>query len=194
MTSFTVLVRAEQRLVDLVAALPRDAYRRPTPCTDWDVAALLSHTLTGIEVFASAADGLPGPTAEEMFGGSDLLAGDPAAATARAVARSQAAWRDVQDAETMLTTILGPLPAGLTLSISGFATLVHTWDLAVATGQPFADLPADLLAHVDEVARAVVPGLRAEGEGHALFQPEVVPAADATATERLMAFMGRSVG
>ena len=122
MTSFTVLVRAEQRLVDLVAAMPGEAYRRPTPCTDWDVAALLSHTLTGIEVFASAADGLPGPTAEEMFGGSDLL------------------------------------------------------------------------AHVDEVARAVVPGLRAEGEGHALFQPEVVPAADATATERLMAFMGRSVG
>jgi len=194
MASFTVLVRAEQRLDDLVAALPRDAYRRPTPCTDWDVAALLSHTLTGMEVFASAVDGLPGPTAEEMFGGGDLLAGDPAAATARAVARSQAAWRDLQDADTTLTTILGPLPAGEMLSISAFATLVHTWDLAMATGQPFADLPADLLAHADEVARAIVPGLRAQGEGHALFQPEVVPAADATATERLMAFLGRSGG
>lgn len=191
MSSYTILVRAEQRLADLVAVLPEQAYRLPTPCSDWDVTALLSHTLAGVEAFAAAADGNPGPTAAAMFGGGDRLGGDPVAATARAVTRSQLAWRGLEDSETVLHTILGPLPAGLTLSISGFATLVHTWDLATATGQPFAELQPELLEHGDRIAHAVVPGLRSSGDGPALFQPEVEPAADATPTERLMAFLGR---
>lgn len=192
MTPYTVLVDAERRLSDLVQALRPADLDRPTPCAGWDVRALLSHTLTGIEIFASAADGAPAPTAEDMFGGADRLAGDPVAATKRATTRSQAAWADPGDPAAEVTTILGPLPLGQVLAISAFATIVHGWDLAIATAQPITELPDDLVAHAWAVADQVVPGLRAAPGDHGLFQQEVAAPEGSTPTRRLMAFLGRT--
>jgi uncharacterized protein (TIGR03086 family) len=78
------------------------------------------------------------------------------------------------------------------LSISAFATIVHGWDLATATGQPAVELPAELLAHASAVSHAYVPALRA-AEDNELFCPEAPAAANATATQELMAFLGRTV-
>ncbi|OHV41516.1 MULTISPECIES: TIGR03086 family metal-binding protein [Pseudofrankia] len=190
MTSYDILVAAEHRLVELIGSFTRDELARPTPCAGWDVRALVSHTLAGIEIFASTVDGGPAPTAEMMFSGTDLLGDDPAGAAKRAVTRSQAAWADLADPERELTTILGPLPAGEMLAISAFATVVHAWDLTLATNRPVRELPGDLLAHADDVARRYVPTLRA-GDDHSLFQPEIPAPADANPTQRLMAFLGR---
>jgi len=77
------------------------------------------------------------------------------------------------------------------MAISAFATVVHGWDLAIATGQPVTELPAGLLAHAEAVAHQVVPGLR-DGGDHSLFGPEVPAPGNATPTERLMAFLGRA--
>jgi len=190
MSSYAVLVEAERRLASWVESLEEADLARPTPCAGWDVRALLSHTLTGIEVFAASADGGPSPTAGDMFGGQDRLGGDPVSATKRATGRSQAAWAGLADPDAELTTILGPLPPGQVMAISAFATAVHGWDLAVATGQPVTELPAGLLAHAEAVAHQVVPGLRGGGD-HSLFGPEVPAPGNATPTERLMAFLGR---
>jgi len=57
MSSYAVLVEAERRLASWVESLEKADLARPTPCAGWDVRALLSHTLTGIEVFAASADG-----------------------------------------------------------------------------------------------------------------------------------------
>jgi len=192
MTPYAVLVDAERRLTELVEALRPADLDRPTPCADWAVRALLSHTLTGIEIFASAADGAPAPTAEEMFGGADRLGEDPVAATKAATTRSQSAWADLGDPDAEVTTILGPLPAGQVLAISAFATIVHGWDLASATAQPITELPADLVAHARAVAEQVVPDLRAAEGEHGLFQQEVAAPAGSTPTQRLMAFLGRT--
>jgi uncharacterized protein (TIGR03086 family) len=77
------------------------------------------------------------------------------------------------------------------MAISAFATAVHSWDLAIATGRAVTELPAGLLDHAGAVARQVVPGLR-DGGDHSLFGPGVPAPADATPTERLMAFLGRA--
>src|SRR6185503_17926656 len=72
-TTYPILVDAERRLVELVKSLAPSDLGRPTPCSGWDVRALLSHTLAGIEIFASTVDGQPAPTPEQMFSGGDLV-------------------------------------------------------------------------------------------------------------------------
>ncbi|MBO3749248.1 TIGR03086 family protein [Streptosporangiaceae bacterium NEAU-GS5] len=190
MTPYEILVGAEHRLTELVEALDVTDLARPTPCAGWDVRALLSHTLAGIEVFAASADNGPGPTSEDMFGGGDRIGDDPVGATKRATSRSQAAWADLADPGAEVNTILGVLPMGKMMAISAFATIVHGWDLAIASGQTVTELPAGLLAHARAVAEELVPPLRG-GQDHSLFQAELPAPADATPTQRLMAFLGR---
>jgi len=191
-TTYPILVDAERRLVELVESLTPGDLRRPTPCAGWDVRALLSHTLTGIEIFASTVDGQAAPTPEQMFSGDDRVGADPVGAARRATARSQSTWADLDDPERKLTTILGVLPAREMLSISAFATVVHGWDIATATGQTALEVPAELLAHASAVSHAYVPDLRA-AEDSSLFKPEAPVPANATATQELMAFLGRTV-
>src|SRR5512142_1722067 len=105
MTAFPLLVDAERHFVELVESLSPADLSRPTPCDGWDVRALLSHTLAGIEIFASTVDGRPAPTQEQMFSGADLVGTDPAGAARRATARSQAACAALADPERKLTTI-----------------------------------------------------------------------------------------
>ena len=191
MDPYDILVEAESRLVALVKSLEPGDLARPTPCGGWDVRTLLSHTVAGIEIFASTIDGADAPTAADMFGGRDLLGHDPVAATLHAVTRSQAAWGALDDPEREVATILGPLPAAQMLAITAFATVVHGWDLAVAIDQEITELPDELLAHARAVAAEHVPVLRA-GDDHSLFLPEVPAPADATPTQELMAFLGRT--
>jgi uncharacterized protein (TIGR03086 family) len=66
--------------------------------------------------------------------------------------------------------------------------LVHGWDLAAATGQPY-DPPAALVADVTAFAQGTLDGLR-DGE---TFGPATEPPADATPIERLAAYTGRTV-
>jgi uncharacterized protein (TIGR03086 family) len=191
-TTYPILVDAERRLVELVESLASNELNRPTPCAGWDVRALLSHTLAGIEIFASTVDGQPAPTQQHMFSGADLIGDDPVGVARRATARSQAAWADLDDPERKLTTILGVLPAGEMLSISAFATVVHGWDLATATGRSALELPAELLAHASAVSHAYVPDLRS-AEDSSLFKPEAPVPANAPATQEHKAFLGRAV-
>jgi uncharacterized protein (TIGR03086 family) len=191
MTAYPVLVDAERRLADVIATLTPADLGRPTPCAGWDVRALLSHTLAGIEIFAATVDGNPAPSADDMFGGGDRIGDDPVGATKRATTRSQSAWADLDDPDRELDTILGRLPAREMLAVSAFATVVHTWDIEIAVGRPVVELPADLYRHTDAVARRYVPALRADGD-HSLFQAETAVAAGATPTRRLMAFLGRA--
>jgi uncharacterized protein (TIGR03086 family) len=68
--------------------------------------------------------------------------------------------------------------------------LAHGWDLAVATGQP-----TDLAPAAAERTLAVVPvfyGAVPRTPGSS-FGPERPAPADATATDRLAAYLGRSV-
>ena len=68
------------------------------------------------------------------------------------------------------------------------AGLVHGWDIATATNQPYA--PSDaLVAEVDTFAHeAITPAMR-DAE---MFADPVEPASTATPIERLVAFTGRT--
>lgn len=189
MNNYDLLVNSERRLVELVRALDSSDLIHPTPCAGWDVRALLSHTLTGIEIFASSIDGQPAPTAADMFGGGDRLNNDPIGAAVNATSRSQAAFSMVSNPDLPVETILGPLTAGKIMAITTFATIVHGWDIAIATGQLITELPIEMVAHAQSVAEDLVPPLLDSGSD--LFQPPLTAAEDASPTQKLMAYLGR---
>lgn len=178
------LTPATDRLRALVTAVPDDALGRPTPCPDMTVAALLDH-IAGLSVaFTHAATKEPldgaGPSAD-----AGNLADDWRTLIPGRLAALAAAWHDDDAWEG--TTMAGPIemPAPDAAAVALDEVVVHGWDLAVATGQPYA---------VDDGLLPVVEGFVAsfgDERPPGLFGPAVVPPDDASPLERVIALTGR---
>ena len=180
------LEEAESRLRELTSGLTEADLDRPTPCTEWDVRALVSHTIGAMEMYAAWADGGPAPDFEAMMSGRDVLAGDPHGAVFASCARSQRAWSQPGVLQRELATPWGPMSGERVASQSTLSTLVHGWDLAVALGLD-AEMPQHLLDLSWGVAEPLVPMLREAG----VVAEPVEVGEGATPTQRLLAFLGR---
>jgi len=82
---------------------------------------------------------------------------------------------------------MGAIPAEKAVSIITFSTLVHTWDLAWALGRR-VEFTATEATLAEAVGNELIPAMRAAG----LFGPEVPAPAQASATQRVVAFTGRA--
>lgn len=174
----TALANTE-KLVDGVHA---DQWREPTPCTQWDVRALVNHTTWVARFFAARAEGRELPSGSRD---DDLLGDDPARAFANAADAALAAWQARGRAGT-ITLPIGELPADAALGIQTLDTYIHAWDLARATGQDArfdGSLADDLLAFM----LRVLPAPPRDGR----FAPAVEVAPDAPTLDRLVAHSGR---
>jgi uncharacterized protein (TIGR03086 family) len=65
--------RALDQTGKIVDGVTSDELERPTPCTEWNVRALLKHLVGGNWWFADVANGTP---AQAGAGSQDLLGGD----------------------------------------------------------------------------------------------------------------------
>jgi uncharacterized protein (TIGR03086 family) len=132
-----------------------------------------------VEGLGAAAGGRP-PAAV-------ALAADPAAQFHHAADAALAAWRTPGVMDRVIDVVVAPMPGRMLASINLLDTANHTWDLATATGQP-AELPEAVAAAAMEASRIVVsPELRP-----GRFGPELPATEDASATQRLVAFLGRT--
>jgi uncharacterized protein (TIGR03086 family) len=189
MEPFTAFDRAVVSTADVVKATPASQMSAPTPCTEWDVRALLNHVIGTLWLAEDLLGDQP-PRYPMVPGGlppGDLAGDDPAAAYAEAAAAALAAAAAGDALTRGHATPLGQMPGP---ALAGFTTLdilVHGWDLARATGQP-ADLDGRLAAHVLGFAeQAITPDTRAPRIGP---PPAVAPGAPVT--DRLVAFIGRN--
>lgn len=152
------------------------------------MAGLIDHVLT-------AASFVP------KFRGDAPAAVDPsptvsAAAGPVPAAEIHAVLADLLDAvrspgamERTVEAPIGRVPGEIMARFAAFDLLIHGWDLASATGQPF-DPPGDVVAEVDAFARsALVPEMR-DGD---TFAHETNAPAEATLLESLVAFSGRAL-
>ena len=179
-----------------VAAVRPDQLDGPTPCSEMDVRHLLGHLVSVLDRIAALGRG------EDPFAVVESADHDDwPGAWAAAAHRVQAAWTDD---DVLARPMVLPWQQGTGADILlGYVNevVVHTWDLAVATGQrPVWD------DDVVTVALERMPALPAE-DRLALFEqisadmglPEVgvpfaeaVPvSADAAAIDRLVAWNGR---
>jgi uncharacterized protein (TIGR03086 family) len=165
---------AATRAAALARGVGEEQRSLPTPCSEWDVAALLDHMAGG---------------ARYLFGalGVDATAAD--------------AWPDSAVVSMCVTALREPgalertcmSPANFEWSVGDAAAgtamdqLIHTWDLATAMGeQPALDPKA-----VDTVVAMFVPMMLELGRKAGFVGPEVAVPADASAQDRLLGAMGR---
>ncbi len=173
----------------IVAQVGREQFGAPTPCTDWTVGDLLNHLVGTLEVLAArlteqepAVRARPGGLPED-----DLLGDDHVAAYATAVSALAAVIGVPGALQRSYPTPVGPLPGSLLADTAVLDLVVHGWDLATSTGQD-ARIDDAIARHVLDFATGFV---RAPMRGRVFAAAVDVPAADASAADHLLAFLGR---
>lgn len=166
-------------LGQVVGNITPEQLDNPTPCAKFAVRDVLQHMISGATAFAAAYRNTdaPEPPQGDELGNFGPVLGDLVSAMNAdgALQRTvQAPFGEV-DGETFARFV-------------AFDGLVHGWDMATATGQPYA--PSATL--VDEVASFAAAALEPLRDGETFAEATSAPA-DATPIERLAALSGRSV-
>ena len=180
---------AAAQLAGLLALVPDDALDAPTPCEGMTLGQLIGHVIGFAEVFTLSARKDLGPmtATPPQPGDADLAPGWQQRAAAQLSALG-AAWQ-ADDAWEGMTQAGGvDLPGAAAGRVVLDELIVHGWDVARATGQPFE--PDD--GHLGEVER-MVSQLRGDDAGAipGLFGPVVTVPAHATPLERVLGLTGR---
>src|SRR5918996_2869721 len=128
--------------LDTVRAIRPDQLTAATPCSELDVRALLAHLVATVN--RAAAVGRGADAATVPWSVPQAPGDDWADAYKEAIDAMWAVWRDDPDATARLEQTVrapfGAVPGRAALMAYTSETLVHGWDLAVATGQdPEAD-------------------------------------------------------
>jgi uncharacterized protein (TIGR03086 family) len=167
-----LLRRALDQAGGLIAEITPAQRSLPTPCEDWDVAALVGHVVGGLDNFTASARGeqpdwsAPRPRLDDDW---------------------QAAFRTRADA--LLESWRAADPARLDqASMQITEQAVHAWDIARAIGRPTAALDDEVAEHALAWGRQM---LKPEYRGTGAFGAEVEVPAEAPAPDRLAAWFGR---
>jgi uncharacterized protein (TIGR03086 family) len=162
----------------VIAGVRPEQLSDKTPCADWTVRDLLDHMIGVVSGLGDAAAGRERRPFE--------LTADPTAQFDTAAAATMAAWRSPGVLDRVVDGGPGPMPGRVLAGINLLDTATHTWDLAVATGQPAA-LPDDVAVAALEVSRQIISPEIRPGR----FGPERPVSGGADPTEQLVAFLGR---
>ena len=181
---------AAERMAKLVEGVPDELLGVPTPCREYTLGDLVDH-ISGMAVaFAAAARKDTGATTSGRARGDASRLGDdwrervPGDLAALADAwRDPAAWTGVTRAGGI------DLPGEVAGIVALDELVVHGWDIARATGQPYDIDPASLESVHGFVAQFSGPGREAAREG--MFAPEVPVPDDAPLLDRVIGITGR---
>ncbi|MGH9138046.1 MAG: TIGR03086 family metal-binding protein [Acidimicrobiales bacterium] len=190
MNTLPDLEPAARGLADLVRGVRDDQLGGPTPCPEYTLGDLVDH-VDGLSLaFAAAATkdtgeiGSQRPTPDASRLGDDWRDRIP-----RELAALAEAWRD-PGAWTGMTKAGGvDLPGEVAGLIALDELVIHAWDLAKASGQPYDYDPASLAAVHGFVTQFSGPGQEAAREG--LFGPVVAVPDDAPLLDRVIGLTGR---
>jgi uncharacterized protein (TIGR03086 family) len=166
--------RAAANAVVMAGRVAGDQTKLATPCSRWDVAALLKHMSGGaaylMDAMGAPTDGVRWPDPAAVTACVDALR-YPGALQQRCMSPAGFEW-SVADAA-----------AGTAMD-----QLIHTWDLAVAIG---ADRRLDAEV-VEAVVEMFLPQMPEIGRQAGLVGPEVPVPVDASSRDRLLSAMGRN--
>ncbi len=170
----------------VVAAVEPGQLGQPTPCAEYDVRALLSHIVGGLNRVAIAGEG--GDALARPARADDVPDDGWLAAYRAASARAAAAWANDARLDAVVELPWGKIPGRF--AIAGYIQeiLTHGWDLAKATGQP-TELDPGLAAWALAGAKRILPP---DGRGADVpFGPVVAVSPDAGPYAQLAAWLGR---
>ncbi len=169
---------ATGRAIAVAEAVQGEQLGSPTPCAEWTVQQLIDHLVGGTEYLLSAMQGRE-PAQPSGSTGADYRHG---------VANVLDALRVPGALERTCIAPLGfEWPVAQAVAGTFMDVLIHTWDLARATGQN-DKLDPDL---VDACTAMFLPEMPERGRAAGIFGPAVEVGDDATAQDRLLAAAGR---
>jgi uncharacterized protein (TIGR03086 family) len=164
-----------------VKGVTPDDLSKPTPCTEFDVRELLNHVIGGLEMLRVAAGGGKASLPE-----GDQFGSDPGAVYDERRASLLNALRGDGVLDRNWEMPFGSMPGSMMAGIVFMEHLTHAWDVAKATGQD-TTLPEELVRECTETVAPMDEMLRMPG----VCGPAVPVGDDASAQDKLIAFMGR---
>jgi uncharacterized protein (TIGR03086 family) len=176
--SVQLFARATARAAVIMDGVAAGQLRGPTPCAQWSVQQLIDHMVGSTDYLLGA-----------------LLARDPQPRSGAGAADYRAGVARVLDElgrpGALHRTCMSPLgfewSGGQATAGTFMDNLVHTWDLATATGQD-PKLDGEL---VEACVAMFLPDMPERGRAAGIVGPAVAVAAGAPAQDRLLAAMGR---
>jgi uncharacterized protein (TIGR03086 family) len=185
----SALLASYENAAVIVSAIRHEQLAHPTPCPNYDVAALIDHLVeAGHRAAALGGGQTPSPGDESPH----VELSDAAVQLRRAAKEAAVAWDGDSALSSTFTMPWGEEYTGASLVDMYLAELAtHAWDLAQATRQ-LDRLDRSLALPAIEGARTLVkPQYRDMVEPGAPFGAEVPLPPGADNWERLAAFMGR---
>ncbi|MEU2183248.1 TIGR03086 family metal-binding protein [Streptomyces thermolilacinus] len=179
---------AARRVAGLLDRIDDRQLERPTPCPDYAVRELLAHIGGLALAFRDAARKAFGPTTDTDPGDARPVLEEGWRATyPRRLEELAEAWREPEAWEGMTRAGGVDLPGAVAGLVAFDELLVHGWDLARATGLPYAPGEDELLVAYGFLEPDASE--RVAGEGP--FGPPVPAPGDAPLLDRVIALSGR---
>jgi uncharacterized protein (TIGR03086 family) len=193
MASGLLLADAISYALGNVEPVTPDLLARPTPCREWDLRMLLQHGCESLaaleEGFATGCVRLAAAGDCPDGGGPDAsrpAAGGPAGVFVTRARSLLACWARAGSPAVAIGGL--PLAAEVVAAAGALEIAVHGWDVAQASGSRLA-IPPSLAARLLQVAPLLVTGT----DRPQLFAAPVAVRCEASASEKLTAFLGRPV-
>ena len=182
-------LRAYDDMVEAVRLLAErtlpDQFGDPTPCSEWTVLDMLNHLVETLDRYGAQARGVP-PVEGEVTTYEDPIGMFPAMA-----ASTRAAFAARGYLATVAATPIGDQPGSSVVQHVVNELIVHGWDLARGTGQNADIAPAWAGDSLRSWEAFFAQWPREQLTFN--FGPECAAPAGASSTDRVAAYLGRSV-
>jgi uncharacterized protein (TIGR03086 family) len=184
---------AAMQLAGLVTRVPDAELGNPTPCPAYTLGDLIDHVGGLALAFTAAARKDGGRYANMRAAGDGSRLGDDwRVRIPRDLAALAGAWRDPAAGDGMTRIAGDDGPAAIIGLAAAGELVVHGWDLARATGQPYECQPELLDAAHRFLVQFASPDLPAGPE--VPFGPSRAVPADAPPLDQVLALAGRDPG
>ncbi|MDX6249075.1 MAG: hypothetical protein QOF10_2435 [Kribbellaceae bacterium] len=184
--------RVSDGFLSRIEAVPADRWDDPSPCPDWTAREVVAHVINEQRRILCTVRSTEPIT---LYGVAPAEMG--VIPSVEVAADLAAAWREIGDglveaiddpacADIQLPTPVGPMPFGELVDALPEDVLIHSWDLARATGGD-ERLDQEAVAHVFEKFKPLDEALRQPWA----FGPKVRPQPGADTQTRFLCFVGR---
>jgi uncharacterized protein (TIGR03086 family) len=178
-------LRSLDSTIDFVSNVADDAWGNDTPCSDWDVKAVVNHIVYENVWMVALFNGKTIAEVGDEFEG-DLVGDDPAGVYLRTANEVKAILAQPDAMSRTCQISSGPV-SGAEYSQQLFLdTLIHGWDIAIGANQN-AELDDYLVEMCTPLAQAI-----ADNEGYrGAFKAPTASSSSANAQTHLLGLLGR---
>ena len=177
--------RAQDLALSYIEGIADDQWQAATPCSEWDVRALVNHLVANNRWVVELSKGKTIAEVGDALDG-DMLGMDPIAAFRESAGAACDAFAKSGAMTQTYQLSFGEAPGSLYVSERFVDVLIHAWDVATATGQATA-LSDELVGRCFDMIEPQRDAIRANDD----FGPEVPIDDDAATQVRLLALLGR---